>query len=90
MATGKPRSDREDYLTIVVIGLVALLAVNYVNDFMFEDINNKRWDLQTKINTNTNDVNKLQQQMMNNINEVVESNMKVVDQLIGIILRNEA
>jgi len=82
-------TQREDYLSIVVIGLVALLAINFVNDFMFTDINNKKWDLQIQINTNLNEVNILQQEMITNMNEVIESNMKVINQLIGIILRGD-
>ncbi len=89
MATGKPQSSREDYLTIVVIGLVALLSVNFVNDFMFTDINNKKWDLQIQINTNLNEVNILQQKMITSMNEDIESNMKVINQLIGIMLRGD-
>ena len=82
-------TQREEYLTIVVIGLVALLTINFVNDFMFTDINNKKWDLQIQINTNLNEVNILQQEIITNMDEVINSNMKVIDQLIGIILRGD-
>ena len=82
-------TQREEYLTIVVIGLVALLTINFVNDFMFTDINNKKWDLQIQINTNLNEVNIMQQEMISNMDEVIESNMKVINQLIGIILRGD-
>ena len=86
----KPRSNREDYLTVIVIGLVALLALNYIGDFTYRGAVNEHIDASNQNFQTMSDVNNINVDKLNQIDEVVRSNMKVVDQLIGIILRDEA
>lgn len=86
----KQLEDRIDYLTIIVIGLVALLAMNYVGDFTYrgavnEHIDSSNNNFQVLVNVTNQHYDKL-----NEMDKDVRSNMKVVDQLIGIILRDEA
>ncbi len=86
----KQLEDRVDYLTIVVVGMVALLAVNYTGDYMMYNNTNQslqsHTDILIKVQTWIFDQMAFHEQL-----EVdVASNMKVVDQLIGVILRDEA
>jgi len=85
----KQLENRVYYLTIVVIGLVALLTMNYVGDFMYrgvvnEYIDNSNYNFQVMVNVSNSHLNTL-----NEMDKDVRSNMKVIDQLIGIILRDE-
>ncbi len=85
----KQLEDRVDYLTIAVIGLVALLAMNYVGDFTYrgavnEHIDNSNNNFQVLVNATNIHLDKF-----NQMDKDVRSNMKVIDQLIGIILRDE-
>ncbi len=86
----KQLEDRVDYLTIVVVGLVALLASNYAGDFMYRGAVNEHIDSSNQNFQTMSDVNNINVDKLNEIDKVVRSNMKVVDQLIGIILRDEA
>ena len=85
----KQLEDRVDYLTIVVVGLVALLAVNYTTDFMYMDVTDKRLDIHLNhiIDLKVSDFE--QNKLFEQLDKDVESNYKVVNQLIGIILRDE-
>lgn len=85
----KQLENRIDYLTIAVIGLVALLALNYIGDFTYrgavnEHIDNSNYNFQVMVNVSNSHLDKL-----NEMDKDIRSNMKVVDQLIGIILRDE-
>jgi len=85
----KQLENRIDYLTVVVIGLVALLALNYIGDFTYrgamnEHIDNSNNNFQVLVNVTNSHVDTL-----NEIDEVIKSNMKVINQLIGIILRGD-
>ncbi len=85
----KQLENRIDYLTIVVIGLVALLALNYIGDFTYrgavnEHIDNSNHNFQVMVNVNNSHL-----EVLNQMDEDIESNMKVINQLIGIILRGD-
>ncbi len=82
-------TQREDQLTILVIGLVALLALNYVMDFTYRGAINEHVDASNQNFQTLSDVNNINVDKINGIDEVVSSNMKVIDQLIGIILRGD-
>ena len=85
----KQLEDRVDYLTVVVIGLVALLALNYIGDFTYRGAVNEHIDSSNQNFQTLSDVNNVNVDKLREINEVVESNMKVINQLIGIILRGD-
>ena len=85
----KQLEDRVDYLAVVVIGLVALLALNYIGDFTYrgainEHVDNSNHNFQVLVNSSNSHVDKFIE-----LEEDVKSNYKVIDQLIGIILRDE-
>ncbi len=86
----KQLEDRVDYLTVVVIGLVALFAVNTLTDWsMFytqSQSTQSHTDILIKVQTWVFDHMALHEQL----EEDVASNYKVIDQLIGVILRDEA
>lgn len=86
----KQLENRVDYLTVVIIGLVALLALNYIGDFTYRGAVNEHIDTSNQNFLTMSDVNNINVDKLNEIDEVVRSNMKVIDQLIGIILRGEA
>ena len=80
---------RVDYLTVIVIGLIALLALNYIGDFTYrgavnEHIDNSNHNFQVLVNSSNSHVDKFIE-----LEEDVKSNYKVIDKLIGIILRDD-
>lgn len=88
-------TEREKLLTICVIGSFALLAINFGGDYVFRgaqiEINEtmaKGWTMQAEWNQTQNTINKLVAEVLIQLDKDVRSNMKVVDQLIGIILRD--
>lgn len=90
-------TEREKLLTIGIVGLIALLAINFGGDYVFRgaqieinEIMGKAWTTQAEINTDQNKINVLVAEVLIQLDKDVRSNMKVVDQLIGIILRDEA
>jgi hypothetical protein len=90
-------SKREDLLTICVIGLFALLAINFGGDYIFRggqieinELMTKGFTIQAEINTDQNKINRLVAEVLIQLDEDVRNNFKIVDQLIGIILRDEA
>jgi hypothetical protein len=85
----KQLENRVDYLTVVVIGLVALLVINYAGDFTYRGAINEHVDSSNQNFQTLSDVNNINVDKLNQIDEVVRSNMKVIDQLIGIILRGD-
>jgi len=85
----KQLENRIDYLTVIVIGLVALLALNYIGDFTYrgavnEHIDNSNHNFQVLVNSSNSHVDKFIE-----LEEDVKSNYKVIDKLIGIILRDD-
>jgi hypothetical protein len=80
-----------------VIGLFALLAINFGGDYIFRggqieinELMTKGFTIQAEINTDQNKINRLVAEVLIQLDEDVRNNFKVVDQLIGIILRDEA
>lgn len=91
------KTEREKLLTIGIVGLIALLAINFGGDYVFRggqiEINEmmgEAWTTQVQINTDQNKINILVAEVLIQLDEDVRNNFKVVDQLIGIILRDEA
>ncbi len=85
----------EQTLTIVVVGLIGLLAINFAGDYVFRggqiginETMGKAWTLQSEKNETQDKINMLVAEVLVQLDKDVKSNMKVVDQLIGIILRN--
>ncbi len=92
-----------DLYKITVVGLIALLAINFGGDYVFrggqielnelqtelnEDMS-KAWTMQAEWNKTQSTINKLVAEVLVELDKDVRSNMRVVDQLIGIILENE-
>ena len=89
-------TQREEYLTVVVIGLVALLAMNYIGDFTYRgannsiiDTNNQNWITQVQINNDLLDASRSQTQINEMNDKDIDSNTRAIDKLIGILLRGE-
>ena len=85
-----------DLYKIGIIGLIALLAINFGGDYVFRggqieinEIMGEAWTTQAEINTDQNKINVLVAEVLIQLDEDVRNNFKVVDQLIGIILENE-
>jgi len=86
----------QNYLVIVVVGLLGFTAINFAGDFMFRGgqmelnesmVNN--WRTQQTINGNNDKIQFLVSEVLDQLDKDVRSNMKVVERLIGIILRDE-
>jgi len=93
----KKSKNNNDLYKITIVGLIALLAINFGGDYVFRgaqiDINEdmaELWTTQAGINTDQHKINILIAEVLVQLDKDVRSNMKVVDQLIGIILRDEA
>jgi len=91
----KKTTNKDDLYKIVIVGLIALLAINFGGDYVFRggqlEINKlmgEAWITQAEINTDQNKINVLVAEVLIQLDEDVRNNFKVVDQLIGIILRN--
>ncbi len=89
-------TEREKLLTIGIVGLVALLAINFGGDYVFRggqmeinEIMGEAWTTQAEINRDQNKINILVSEVLIQLDEDVRNNFKVVDQLIGVILRDE-
>jgi len=89
-------TKREQLLTVCVIGLFTLLAVNFIGDYTFRgaqiELNEtvaEAWTMQAEWNKTQSTINKLVAEVLVELDKDVRSNMRVVDQLIGIILENE-
>ncbi len=91
----KKKQSTNDLYKITIVGLIALLAINFGGDYVFRggqiEINEmmgEAWTTQAEINTDQNKINILVAEVLIQLDEDVRNNFKVVDQLIGIILRN--
>jgi len=89
-------TQREQLLTACVVVLFALLAMNFIGDYTFRgaqiEVNesmSKGWTMQAEWNETQSAINKLVAEVLIELDKDVRSNMRVVDQLIGIILENE-
>ena len=89
-------TNREEHLTVIVIGLVALLALNYIGDFTYrgavnEHIDNSNHNFQVMVNVSNINVERVDGIVGNisSIDKDVKSNYRIIDQLIGIILRDD-
>jgi len=94
MKTGKHKSTNDLY-KIIIVGLVALLAINFGGDYVFRggqieinQIMGEAWTMQSEWNQTQDKINSLVAEVLVGLDKDVRSNMKVVDQLIGIIMRN--
>ncbi len=96
----KKKTTTQDYLVIVIIGLVALLALNYVGDFTYrgavnEHIDNSNKNFQTLVdvnNINVERINEMETNVTDRLNEMdddVTDNVKAIDKLLGILIRGE-
>lgn len=90
------KKNNNDLYKIAIVGLVALLAINFGGDYVFRggqmeinEIMGEGWTTQAEINTDQNKINVLVAEVLIQLDEDVRNNFKVVDQLIGIILRDE-
>ncbi len=86
----KKLEDRVNILTVLVVGLVGLLVINTATDWSM-------WSTQQQsLQSHTDILIKLQtwvfdhMELHEQLEEDVASNYKVIDQLIGVILRDEA
>jgi len=91
----KKTTNKDDLYKIGIIGLIALLAINFGGDYIFRggqieinELMGEAWTTQAEINTDQNKINILVAEVLIQLDEDVRNNFKVVDQLIGIILRN--
>ncbi len=89
-------TQREEYFTVVIIGLIALLAMNYAGDITYRmavneniDINNQNWITQVQVNNDLLDISRSQTQINEMNDEDIDSNTRAIDKLIGILLRGE-
>jgi len=89
-------TQREQLLTACVVVLFALLAMNFIGDYTFRgaqiELNetvSEAWTMQAEWNETQCTINKLVAEVLVELDKDVRSNMRVVDQLIGIILENE-
>ncbi len=95
MGMKKTGKQDNDLYKIAIVGLIALLAINFGGDYVFRggqiEINetmSKLWTNQSDINNSQDRINILVAEVLIQLDEDVRNNFKVVDQLIGIILRN--
>ncbi len=89
-------TQREEYFTVVIIGLIALLTLNYVGDITYRganneniDANNQNWITQVEVNNHLLDISKSQTQINEMNDKDIDSNTRAIDKLIGILLRGE-
>lgn len=90
------KKTNNDLYKIGIVGLIALLAINFGGDYVFRggqieinEIMGETWTTQAVINLDQNKINILVAEVLIQLDEDVRNNFKVVDQLIGIILRDE-
>jgi len=86
----------QDYLAIVVAGLVGLLIINFAGDYTFRgvqievnEIIGQGFTLQADINNNQTKINIIIAEVLTQLDKDVRSNMKVIDQLTGLLLRGD-
>ncbi len=89
-------TQTEQALTIVVVGLVALTALNFGADWIFRgqqiEVNElmvEAWTQQATYNETQDKINFLVGTVLEQLDKDVRSNMKVIDQLTGLLLRGE-
>ncbi len=80
----------------MVVGLVGLLAINFGGDYVFRggqiEINESMgelWTMQGEHNETQDVINKLVAEVLVQMDKDIRSNMKVIDQLTGLLLRGE-
>ncbi len=90
-------TPREQLLTVCIVGLFAILAINFAGDYVFRggqiEINEdmaELWVGQIEINNGQHKINISIAEVLVQLDKDVRNNFKVVDQIIGIILRDEA
>lgn len=86
----------QDYLALVVAGLIGLLIINFGGDWAFRgsqiEINEIIGDgltLQAEWNISQSNINILISEVLTQLDKDVRSNMKVIDQLTGLLLRGD-
>ena len=86
----------QDYLAIVVAGLVGLLIINFAGDYTFRgvqievnEIIGQGFTIQANINNNQTKINILIGTVLEQLDKDVRSNMKVIDKLTGLLLRGD-
>lgn len=91
------KKNNNDLYKITIVGLFALLAINFGGDYVFRGVQvelneamSEAWTMQAEWNKTQSTLNKLVAEVLIQLDSDVRSNMKVVDQLIGVILRDEA
>lgn len=90
------QNKTQNYLIIAVVGLLGFMAINVAGDLSYRtvqlSINEEmahNWKSQTDINGENNKIHFLEADVLASLDEDVRSNMKVIDQLIGIIMRDD-
>jgi len=89
-------TQREQLLTVCVVGLFSLLALNYIGDFTYRganndnvDINNQNWITQVEVNNLLLNATINQEQINEQNDEDITDNVKAIDKLLGILIRGE-
>lgn len=90
------QNKTQNYLIIAVVGLLGFMAINVAGDLSYRSvqisINEEmahNWQSQSNINGKQDKINFLVTDVLTSLDEDVRNNMKVIDQLIGIIIRDD-
>lgn len=90
------KATTQDYLVVAVVMLIGFTLLNFSADWIFRagqiELNEsmlESWVAQVGLNDNQANINVLIAEVLKQLDEDVRSNMKVVDQLIGIVMRGE-
>jgi len=90
------QNKTQNYLIIAVVGLLGFMAINVVGDLSYRSvqlsINEEmahNWNSQSDINGENDKIHFLVTDVLTSLDEDVRSNMKVIDQLIGLIIRDD-
>jgi len=96
MSKNKKKDKTQTYLVIGVVALLGFMTINIAGDLAYRtvqlEINEgmiKNWQTQSNINGNNDKIHFLETEVLEQLDEDVRNNMKVIDQLIGIIMRDE-
>jgi len=86
----------QDYLAVMVVLLLGFTILNFSSDWVFRgsqiEINtaiDEAFNTQTNINNNQTKINMLIAEVLLQLDKDVRSNMKVIDQLTGLLLRGD-
>ncbi len=90
------QNKTQNYLVITVVALLGFTTINFAGDLIFRESQieldyemARNWKTQSNINGQNDKIHFLETEILKQLDEDVRNNMKVVDQLIGIILRDD-